>query len=67
MHRICKVIHTDFKPENVVISLNDKELEEIAKTGQLTTSKQFEGVERFKKLNMRVAGTLNRDREPRKN
>jgi serine/threonine-protein kinase SRPK3 len=66
MHRICKVIHTDFKPENVVISLKDSELEEISKTGQLTTSKQFDGVERFKKLNMRVAGTLKKDRESRK-
>jgi serine/threonine-protein kinase SRPK3 len=25
MHRICKLIHTDIKPENVVFSLSDKE------------------------------------------
>jgi serine/threonine-protein kinase SRPK3 len=39
MHRMCKIIHTDFKPENVVICLRDDEVEEIAKTGQLTTTK----------------------------
>jgi serine/threonine protein kinase len=30
MHRICKIIHTDFKPENVVVSLKDSEVAEIA-------------------------------------
>ncbi len=39
MHRMCNVIHTDFKPENVVISLTDAEVKEISKTGQLTTTK----------------------------
>jgi serine/threonine-protein kinase SRPK3 len=33
MHRICKIIHTDFKPENVVIGLKESEVAEIAKTG----------------------------------
>ena len=33
MHRMCKIIHTDFKPENVVICLRDDEVLEIAKTG----------------------------------
>jgi serine/threonine-protein kinase SRPK3 len=33
MHRMCRMIHTDFKPENVVISLRDDEVREIAKTG----------------------------------
>ena len=42
MHRMCKIIHTDFKPENVVICLRDDEVNEIAKTGQLTTTKMFE-------------------------
>lgn len=42
MHRMCKIIHTDFKPENVVICLRDDEVTEIAKTGQLTTTKMFE-------------------------
>jgi serine/threonine-protein kinase SRPK3 len=58
MHRMCKVIHTDFKPENVVISLRDDEVEEIAKTGQLTTTKMFDEGGHIKKLNMKIAGTL---------
>lgn len=33
MNRMCKIIHTDFKPENVVISLRDDEIEEIGNTG----------------------------------
>lgn len=59
MHRQCKIIHTDFKPENVVICLKDSEVAEIAKTGQLTTTKMFQqGAENIKKLQMKVAGTL---------
>ncbi len=57
MHRMCKIIHTDFKPENVVISLRDDQVNEIAKTGQLTTTKMYENSEHIKKLNMKVAGT----------
>mmetsp|Transcript_4599 Transcript_4599/g.7005 ORF Transcript_4599/g.7005 Transcript_4599/m.7005 type:complete len:378 (-) Transcript_4599:1550-2683(-) len=33
MHRMCHIIHTDFKPENVVICLRDDEAREISKTG----------------------------------
>jgi serine/threonine-protein kinase SRPK3 len=33
LHRMCKIIHTDFKPENVVINLRDDEVLEIARTG----------------------------------
>lgn len=58
MHRMCKIIHTDFKPENVVICLKDSEVAEIAKTGQLTTTKMFQQNESIKKLNMKIAGTL---------
>jgi serine/threonine-protein kinase SRPK3 len=58
MHRMCKIIHTDFKPENVVICLRNDEVQEIAKTGQLTTTKMFNKGEHIKKLNMKVAGTL---------
>jgi serine/threonine-protein kinase SRPK3 len=58
MHRLCKIIHTDFKPENVVISLRDDEVQEIAKTGQLTTTKMFNKGDHIKRINMKVAGTL---------
>jgi len=55
---MCRIIHTDFKPENVVICLRDDEVKEIAKTGQLTTTKMFNKGDHIKKLNMKVAGTL---------
>lgn len=58
MHRQCKIIHTDFKPENVVIGLREDEVTEISKTGQLTTTKMFKNGDYVKKLNMKVAGTL---------
>jgi len=58
MHRMCKIIHTDFKPENVVVGLKDSEVAEIAKTGQLTTTKMFQQSDAIKKLNMKIAGTL---------
>ena len=37
LHRICKIIHTDLKPENVIVSLSNNELEEIMKRGSLST------------------------------
>lgn len=57
MHRMCQMIHTDFKPENVVICLRDDEIEEIHKTGQLTTTKMGKN-DHIKNMNMKVAGTL---------
>lgn len=57
MHRMCQIIHTDFKPENVVICLRDEEIGEISKTGQLTTTKMGKN-DHIKKMNMKVAGTL---------
>ncbi len=37
LHRICRIIHTDLKPENVIVSLSRNELEEIIKRGQIST------------------------------
>ena len=39
MHRICKLIHTDLKPENVAVCLSPNELREIQAKGRLTTTK----------------------------
>lgn len=64
MHRMCKIIHTDFKPENVVVGLRDDEVAEIARTGQLTTTKMFNQADHVKKLNMKVAGTLVKPKKP---
>lgn len=37
LHRICNIIHTDMKPENVIVCLTMPELEEIVKRGTLST------------------------------
>ncbi len=29
LHRVCGVIHTDLKPENVMVCLSEEELKEI--------------------------------------
>lgn len=58
MHRMCRVIHTDFKPENVVICVADDQVREIARTGQLTTSKMEGNSETIKRINARIAGTM---------
>jgi hypothetical protein len=54
---MCQIIHTDFKPENVVICLRDSEIQEIQKTALLTTPKMGKN-EHIKYMNMKVAGTL---------
>ena len=33
LHRYCKIIHTDLKPENVVVNLTKEELNEILSKG----------------------------------
>eukprot|EP00831_Metopus_contortus_P012781 TRINITY_DN15147_c0_g2_i1.p1 TRINITY_DN15147_c0_g2~~TRINITY_DN15147_c0_g2_i1.p1 ORF type:complete len:366 (+),score=76.91 TRINITY_DN15147_c0_g2_i1:192-1289(+) len=35
LHRICKIIHTDLKPENVLLCLTQEQIQEIKTTGQL--------------------------------
>ena len=57
MHRMCQIIHTDFKPENVNIALREEEIQEISRTGQLTTTKMGKN-DVSKNMNMKVAGTL---------
>jgi serine/threonine protein kinase len=37
MHRICKLIHTDLKPENVVFGLNEKEKFDLLYKNVLST------------------------------
>ena len=37
LHRICKLLHTDLKPENVILSLTKNELAEILHKGHLST------------------------------
>lgn len=37
---MCNIIHTDLKPENVLVCLTDKEIEEIQKNGFLDIKKK---------------------------
>ena len=39
LHRICKIIHTDLKPENTIVALGNERLEEIVKTGTVKEQK----------------------------
>lgn len=46
MHRKCRIIHTDLKPENVIVALNKAELQEIMNRGQISTmNKQVKTIE----------------------
>ena len=38
LHRVCSLIHTDLKPENVILNLEPHELKEIRDKGYLTTT-----------------------------
>jgi len=42
LHRVCKVIHTDLKPENVSLCLTDEEVRQIATQGSLKQTKLSE-------------------------
>ena len=41
LHRICGVIHTDLKPENVLLCLSEEEIRDIVENGQLTKNQVF--------------------------
>ena len=35
LHRICKIIHTDLKPENAIVALGNEQLGDIVKNGMI--------------------------------
>eukprot|EP01017_Pseudomicrothorax_dubius_P032811 TRINITY_DN4333_c0_g1_i5.p1 TRINITY_DN4333_c0_g1~~TRINITY_DN4333_c0_g1_i5.p1 ORF type:complete len:380 (-),score=34.15 TRINITY_DN4333_c0_g1_i5:39-1178(-) len=41
LHRICKVIHTDLKPENVLVCLTKEEIREIYEDGMLKKDREY--------------------------
>lgn len=47
LHRICKVIHTDLKPENVLLCLTEDEIGQIVEKGQLVNNEIY-----LKRLNL---------------
>lgn len=57
MNWICKLVHTDLKPENVVIALSKEELKEIYNQGCLANMKAFWKCKERKER--AVAGTNN--------
>ena len=40
LHRVCKIIHTDLKPENCIVALNNEELCQIVSNGRIAKSKK---------------------------
>lgn len=42
LHRYCGIIHTDLKPENVMICLSQEELKQIYEQGQLEMNREFQ-------------------------
>ncbi|EGR29242.1 serine protein kinase, putative [Ichthyophthirius multifiliis] len=47
LHRFCQVIHTDLKPENVLVCLTQEEIKQIVEKGQLNINQKIK--ERIKK------------------
>jgi serine/threonine-protein kinase SRPK3 len=41
LNRICRVIHTDLKPENVLLCLTDSELKKIVENEQLANQETY--------------------------
>jgi serine/threonine-protein kinase SRPK3 len=42
LHRICGIIHTDIKPENILLQLTHNQLEELVCTGSFTNKFPFD-------------------------
>ena len=40
LHRICKIIHTDLKPENTIVALGNDKLFDIVQHGQIRKTKK---------------------------
>jgi len=43
LHRICKIIHTDLKPENSIVALGNDKLLDIVKHGQIRKPSKKKG------------------------
>lgn len=48
LHRVCKIIHTDLKPENTIVALSNDSLADIVKIGHIPKSRKKN--EQFNKL-----------------
>lgn len=45
LHRVCKIIHTDLKPENAIVALGNDALADIVKNGRIVKSSKGNGPE----------------------
>ena len=63
LHKYCGIIHTDLKPENVMVCLNADELKEIVESGQLSSKKKIEKRLQQIKIKIRVMKGLSEPNE----
>ena len=62
LHKYCGIIHTDLKPENVMVCLEKNELNEIIEKGQLKSNKEFQlDINEEKRQIKQLLGLLNED------
>jgi len=52
LHKYCGIIHTDLKPENVMVCLNPNELKQIYESGQLHNKQKIES--RLRSIRRRI-------------
>jgi len=52
LHKYCGIIHTDLKPENVMVCLNPDELKEIVESGQLNNNEKIR--KRLKNIKLKI-------------
>jgi hypothetical protein len=50
LHWVCNLIHTDLKPENVILNLQKDELSEIKNKGFLTTTNVYNLPDKVKNM-----------------
>ena len=59
LHRVCNLIHTDLKPENIILELKPDEIREIKDKQMLSDSKVYknpsllEKIQKFNVLNIK--------------
>jgi serine/threonine-protein kinase SRPK3 len=67
LNRVCGIIHTDLKPENVLVSLTASELKDISENGSLKVSKKNKKKMGKKNYENESESNLSMTQEERKN
>lgn len=63
LHRMCNIIHTDLKPENVLLCLTDKEIREIARNGYLKQNKKKQDNDKENQSEKSITSNKDKDKE----